>query len=196
MDTYGIHKVDSIEIIEELIDVALVHKPLDKLSAIYGRYYSPYYSLMYLMARYICSNDMTVLELGVEKGRGVASFAAGRPSLDVCGFDSYVRPELASVLAAYPNIRFENRPSMPAESIGNAIDILHIDTEHSYSMAKAEFESWEPYLSDKAIVLFDDLHAMNGAVLQYFISLPWPKIQDDRLHPVCGYGILLYGRDV
>ena len=72
------------------------------------------------------------------------------------------------------------------------IDVLHIDTEHSYSQAKAEFEAYEPFLNDGAVVLFDDLHAMEDSVLEYFNTLDYPRIHEDGLHPVCGYGVLLY----
>jgi len=40
--------------------------------------------------------------------------------------------------------------------------------------------------------MFDDLHAMDNGVLKAFYELPYPKIQDDRLHPVNGYGVLIY----
>lgn len=59
-------------------------------------------------------------------------------------------------------------------------------------MAKAEFEAYKPYLKPGAVVLFDDLHAAEDSVLEYFISLPYPKIQEDRLHPGCGYGVMIY----
>ena len=81
---------------------------------------------------------------------------------------------------------------MPPYPFIHPINLLHIDTEHSYAMAKAEFEAYKPYLAKGAYVLFDDLHAMDDDVLMYFDELDYYKIQDDRLHPICGYGILIY----
>ena len=99
------------------------------------------------------------------------------------------------MLNRYHNILFFQKPSMPVPiDINRPISLLHIDTEHSYSMAKAEFEAYRPWLANGAVVLFDDLHAMEDDVLRYFNELPYEKIQDDRLHPVCGYGVMTYER--
>jgi hypothetical protein len=40
--------------------------------------------------------------------------------------------------------------------------------------------------------MFDDLHAMDDGVLQAFAELPYAKIQQDKLHPGNGYGVLIY----
>lgn len=37
------------------------------------------------------------------------------------------------------------------------IDILFIDTDHTYDRTMQEFNAWKPYLSNRAIVIFDDL---------------------------------------
>jgi len=105
-------------------------------------------------------------------------------------------PELAKVLSQFDNIQFYQRDSMPVplelRNGDERIALLHIDTEHSYSMAKAEFEAYRPLLTSPAVVVFDDLHAMGDDVMRYFVSLPYPKIIDDRMHPSCGWGVLLY----
>lgn len=81
---------------------------------------------------------------------------------------------------------------VPEAIKSHSISLLHIDTEHSYAMAKAEFEAYQPYLMKPAVVIFDDLHAMENDVLRYFMELPYPKIQDDRMHPQTGWGVMLY----
>jgi hypothetical protein len=172
-----------------LIDLALDAPPSVLLTRC-GEYYSSYYALMRLLAY----RSSLCVELGVEKGRGVLSFASAKPDVRVVGIDSVKRPELDAVLNEYKNIEFLLQPSIPAVDLGQPIDVLHIDTEHSYSMAREEFKAWQPYLADEAVVLFDDLNAMEGGVNDAFQELQHFKIREDRLHPVCGYGVLIYER--
>lgn len=150
------------------------------------KHYQPYYRLFDIIAYGLC------VELGVEKGRGCLSML--RKAEMVVGIDSLKRPEIDNIIEEHGHFFFINEPSLPPPAIlkNRKIDLLHIDTEHSYSMAKAEFETYKPHLSNPAIVCFDDLHAMDDGVLEYFESLPYRKIQEDRLHPVCGYGVLYY----
>jgi cephalosporin hydroxylase len=184
--------------LENIIKKSLKEEPPANLSWVYQEFYSPYYNLMRLLAATI--KDGTLVELGVHKGRGLASLAAGNPDNIIIGLDTVFDPDLHFVLDEFPDIEFLQRASLPATSDifkdphGGTypIHLLHIDTEHSYAMAKAEFEAYKPYLVNGAYVLFDDLHAMDDDVLKYFNELPYYKIQDDRLHPICGYGVLVY----
>lgn len=176
--------------LERLIEKALNEGPPADLAWIYQEFYSPYYNLMRLLSSSI--KNGVLVELGVHKGRGVASLAYGNPKNLVIGFDTVKCPELDFVLAEFDNIYFEQKPSLPPLYVKKDIKLLHIDTEHSYAMVKAEFEAYKPFLAKGAYVLFDDLHAIEDEVLKYFNELDYYKIQDDRLHPVCGYGILIF----
>ena len=183
--------------LKRLVNKAIKAKPLPSLSWLYGDYYSPYYSLMYILAGTI--RNGLLVELGVESGRGLVSMAVANRSNFVVGFDSHYHPELTQNLRQVAsNTRFFNLSSMPVPDIitkqSGLIDLLHIDTEHSYSMARAEFEAYQPYLAKGAYVLFDDLHAQDDDVLRYFNELDYEKVQDDRLHPSCGYGVIIYER--
>lgn len=183
--------------LERLIEKALNEGPPADLAWIYQDFYSPYYNLMRLLSSSI--KNGVLVELGVHKGRGVASLAYGNPKNTVIGFDTVKCPELDFVLAEFESIDFVQRPSLPAYDffgegniLNKKINLLHVDTEHSYAMAKAEFEAYKPFLAKGAYVLFDDLHAIEDEVLKYFNELDYYKIQDDRLHPICGYGVLVY----
>jgi len=46
-------------------------------------------------------------------------------------------------------------------------------------------------LAPGAVVCFDDTKAMEWDVAKFIITLPWPKIFDDRLHE-CGYCAMVY----
>ena len=172
-----------------MINEALIRPIPKELSKFCGKWYSPYYNLFYLLAE---THKGVAVELGVDKGRGSFAFALG--GCDVIGIDHTRKDGIDKLDNKFPHFVFLETDTLPVpEQIKEqGIDFLHIDTEHSYSMAKAEYEAYQPYLNDPAIVFFDDLHAQDDDVLKFFNALPYQKIQDDRLHPVDGFGILLY----
>ena len=175
------------------IDEALEFEPPLLLREFCDAYYSPYYLFMNQMASRLSENGLLV-ELGCDMARGLVSLALS--GKQVVGIDHTRKPGIDEAQAAFKNIVFlEQDSDPPPEWFANQekkITLLHIDTEHSYSMAKAEFEAYQHLLANPAVVIFDDLHAQEDAVLEYFMSLPYPKIQDDRLHPECGWGVMLY----
>jgi len=184
--------------IARLIELAIDRKPPKAIADICidadGDWYQPYYHLMFLLATRIKYGK--AIELGVEQGRGVLSIALGCSNYQVIGLDNNVHPLARKVEERFDDLVVYELPSLPVPDFIQVnqrhIALLHIDTEHSYAMAEAEFEAYEPYLQPGAVVLFDDLHAQGNDVLRYFSELPYPKIQDDRLHPVNGYGVMLY----
>jgi len=170
-----------------LIEIAVnTQYPHPDILHMTGEYYQPYYYLMYLLASQAgCDGD--IVELGVSKGYGVNSFAYGDPDVKVIGLDLNVEPD-----STLPNVEFHLISALPVPDFINKIEILHIDTEHNYDNALNEFNQYKPYLLPGAIVMFDDLHAADNGVLRAFYELPYAKIQEDKLHPVCGYGVLIY----
>ena len=183
----------TMRIIQDLIAVSLIMEPDAQLKAFCGDYYSPYYNFFDIAGKYLKGEGVFV-ELGSETGRGL--FGLALSGNEVVGIDTVKRERINAVQNEFPNVIFLNQASLPVpEWFDNnkaKIVLLHIDTEHSYAMAKAEFEEYQPYLIDNALVIFDDLHAMDDDVLKYFQSLPYEKIIDDRLHPTCGWGCLIY----
>ncbi len=186
--------------IARLIELAIDCKPpkiiVDMCIDADGNWYQPYYHLMFLLATRIKYGK--AVELGVEQGRGAMSMAAGCSDQQVIGLDNNddILSRSKEAMDNFSNLTVYALPSLPVPEFiqvnGRHVALLHVDTEHSYSMAKAEFEAYEPYLQPGAAVLFDDLHSQGDDVLRYFSELPYPKIQDDRLHPVNGYGVMLY----
>lgn len=170
------------------IDQALTRKVPGKIIEICEQWYSPYYNFFHLLSSKI--EGKVIIELGIDQGRGCAAFAYNGNNT-VYGID-HTRKVGVDRLAEFSNFFFLEQDSIPIPDRIREISMLHIDTEHSYAMAKAEFEAYQPLLTSPAIVFFDDLHAQNDSVLKYFMELPYPKIQDDRLHPVNGFGVLLY----
>lgn len=172
----------------ELIERACVSWPL--ALPYEERVQSPYYHLFYLLARDMA--PCVAVELGVEKGRGSMALSLGSPDCRVYGFDPHHHAEVDALVARCPNFTYSEHPSLPpSREYPDGIDILHIDTEHSYANAKNEFGHYRQYLNPGAVVCFDDVHAMDDGVLQAIAELrDYPRILDDRLHPVCGYGVL------
>ncbi len=179
----------NLRILRELIIKAKSSRPPLTLIEYCAEQYQPYYYFMYLASlevRGLC------LELGCEKGRGLVAMAMSGKW--VIGIDHIKKQEIDQVLSDYPNVTFWEQSSLPVSDYfeDREIGLFHIDTEHTYSMAKAEFEAYQPCLAKPSLILFDDLHAAEDSVLDYFKGLPYSKVQDDELHPSSGWGVVLY----
>jgi hypothetical protein len=173
--------------VAKLIERATSGNPPRPIHAICGEHYQPYYYLFRLLARDLQPGSV-IVELGVNKGYGVYSFALGNSKVKVIGLDHNIEP-----VYTLKNVDFHFLSALPVpDFINKNISILHIDTEHSYTNALNEFMQYKSYLLPGAVVCFDDLHAMDNGVLRAFYELPYPKIQDDKLHPGNGYGVLIY----
>ena len=60
------------------------------------------------------------------------------------------------------------------------IDILFIDSIHTYEQTMKEFNAYRPYLSSRAIVCLDDL--FRPGMEDAYNELPGDKIRLDDLH--------------
>ena len=173
--------------LQRLVSRAKRDAPPKKLLEFCRHYYEPYYLFMYLAGLMV---DGCLVELGCADGRGLLALAL--TGKEVYGFDLNREPELD--LEQYPNILFNLQSSLPVpdQLSDKKIGLLHLDTEHSYAQVENEFGQYEPYLNKPAVVIFDDLHAQEDQVKQFFDELPYSKIQADDLHPSCGWGVVLY----
>ena len=78
-----------------------------------------------------------------------------------------------------------------------SVDLLHIDGRHSYEDVKEDFESWQPKLSDQAIVLFHDTVVKER---DFGVWKLWSEIEGTRpsfnFSHQNGLGVLFWGSDI
>jgi hypothetical protein len=175
-----------LENLARLAQRAIEEEPPAELRAWCEPYYDAYYHLLYLLALH---TEHACVELGVEKGRG--SFAMCLAGREVHGYESHPRDEEMRVMRArFPGFHFHHRPSLPAPAAHPKVGVLHVDTEHSFAMAREEFAAWRRHLAPGAVACFDDLHAQEHDVGRFVASLGLPAVMDDRLHS-CGYAAVV-----
>ena len=66
-------------------------------------------------------------------------------------------------------------------------DLLFVDTDHTYRQTMAEWNAWEPYLSERAVVCLDDL--FRPGMEDAWNEIPWTnKLRLDYLHDGAEFG--------
>jgi len=165
---------------------------------------SMYYRFLKLLAQEF--KPKLSVELGVSGGGGSLHLAMGHTG-KVVGIDLQAdhMARINYIRDSYPNFEFMIHDSTTAapkvfEKYGK-VDILFIDTDHTYERTMQELNAWEPYLSNRAIVCFDDLlrhhpndkKSMNDA----WNDMPGFKARYDHLHDGTyphggGFGVIYF----
>lgn len=137
-----------------------------------------------------------VLELGTSQGRSSLFMMLGLPedgSLITIDIGSFLRSDLA----AFANdsrlkIVFGNDLYHSVFSkIENNIELLFIDSEHSFEQIFKEWDIYRPKLVDGAIVVMDDIH-LNQGMERFWDSLPYEKIDTGGYLHFSGFGLFVY----
>jgi predicted O-methyltransferase YrrM len=146
---------------------------------------SMYYRFLRLVAQHF--KPRVSVELGVCGGGASLHMALGNPDGQVIGVDvTDAYPDnLNHLRQTYPNFRFWCMDSVDAVGVYakidlGEVDLLFIDTVHTYERTMMEFRCWEPWLSDRAIVCLDDL--FRGGMDRAWTELPGRKLRMDWLH--------------
>lgn len=157
---------------------------------------SPYYRFLKIAAMNLKPKLST--ELGVSGGGGSFHLAIGHPAGIVVGVDiANDHPEnISYIMERCHNFRF-----WLGDSIGMAekiyreygpVDLLFVDTTHTFEQTQAELAAYRPYLSSQAVICLDDL--FRPEMLGFWESLPEPKLRLDTLHDGAelggGFGVL------
>jgi len=144
---------------------------------------SPYYRFFMLLAANL--HPALSVELGTCGGGGAFHMAVGWPDGRVIGVDhSNSYPEnIEHIKERCPNFTFMQGDSVKlAPDIGGlgTIDLLFIDTDHTYRQTWDEFNAYQPYLAHNAVVCLDDM--FRPGMSQVWRELPGGKVRLDDLH--------------
>lgn len=144
---------------------------------------SPYYRFLNLLAKHMGA-ELSV-ELGVCGGGGSLHLAmAGGQVVGVDVTNDYP-DNMEWMRRHYPNFHF-----LRGDSVQNAvhiyemygfIDILFIDTTHTYEQTMMEYGVYAPFLSREAVVCLDDLY--REGMDRAWDAMPDTKARFDFLHP-------------
>jgi predicted O-methyltransferase YrrM len=144
---------------------------------------SPYYRFLKLIAEE--TGSRLSVELGLCGGGGSLHLAMS--SQQVVGVDVTLEypDNIRWLRRNYDNFRFLNTDSVLAAPVIHGaygdIDILFIDTTHTYDQTMAEYYAYKPYLSEWAIVCLDDL--FRPGMEDVWAEMPTTKARFDFLHP-------------
>ncbi|MHA2220048.1 MAG: class I SAM-dependent methyltransferase [Candidatus Hodarchaeales archaeon] len=156
---------------------------------------SPYYRFLALLAKEM--NSRLSVELGLCGGGG--SLHLAMESQQVIGVDVVLEYEanIRWIRRNYPNFKFFHGDSVQAApwihgNFGD-IDILFIDTTHTYEQTMAEYFAYSPYLSDQVVICLDDLFRPGMDLV--WSEMPQTKARFDYLHPSAsptdgGFGVI------
>ncbi len=145
---------------------------------------SPYYRFLKILTHNL--EPRLSVELGVCGGGGSFHLAIGWPQGKVVGVDTqYDHPDnIGWMIKKCPNFEFWLNGSIEAAGAiyqeHGEVDILFLDSIHTFDHSTAELKAYRPYLSDRAIVLFDDL--LRPDMVGLWESLPGYKLRMDTLH--------------
>jgi len=119
------------------------------------------------------------------------------------------RPSLYDKTLAYKNEHYPNAifirklfDDAVNDFSNNSIDLLHIDGTHTYEAVERDFNTWQPKLSNRGVVLFHDTNvnlnnigknAKNFGVNIFFNSIKanYPHIEFKHCY---GLGVLIVGK--
>lgn len=119
---------------------------------------SVYYRFLQALCA-MCKPEICV-ELGVCGGGGSLYMCIGTPG-KVIGIDvsNDYKENIEHILGNFSNFTYWTMDSIEAaEHVTEPVDLIFIDTVHTYERTMAEYAAWKPHLSDTAVICLDDLH--------------------------------------
>lgn len=140
---------------------------------------SVYYRYLALIAQRKPAN--VFVELGTCGGGCSRTVAMMSPKTKVISID-VTKHENVKQMESIPNFTFLLGDSVElASKVGaeNKVDLLFIDTVHTYERTMAEFKAWKPYMTPGGIMCFDDLH--RPGMRKLWDDLPGTKTGFDDL---------------
>ena len=126
-----------------------------------GPQYPPSVYYRYLALIALKKPAKLFVELGTCGGGCSRTVAIKSPNTQVISIDVHKHDTVTQMEPQLPNFRFIKGDSIDlAKIVGPQcpIDLLFIDTIHTYEHTMNEFNAWRPYMAPGGIICFDDLH--------------------------------------
>lgn len=182
----------------QMLDARWESEGIDKRNSHYRR---PYYRFCQELVK--TTKPGLVVELGIDEGDCSGHFASGNSKTTVLGVDVHKDNEYPSqrcrmMETQFPNFKYlrgwtwdrlEDVKKFPP------IDILYIDSWHSYDYFSKDWNDYAPLLNNYSIVLVDDLYSSDdelGGPLKAWnqIQAEWKYI-DHTMNPAVPFGIMI-----
>jgi predicted O-methyltransferase YrrM len=80
--------------------------------------------------------------------------------------------------------------TLPLGQLPSEVDLLFVDTNHTYRQVSGEWERFKPLLAKGAIVLFDDIH-LNADMERFWEELHEQKLDTGSLYHQSGLGLVV-----
>jgi predicted O-methyltransferase YrrM len=144
---------------------------------------SPYYRFLRLLSESMQSR--LSVELGVCGGGGSLHLATGSKQAIGVDYAWDHQDNINWIKKNYSNFTFLLGDSVAyAQYIYDKfglIDLLFIDTTHTYEQTMAEYNAYKPFLSQHAVICLDDL--FRQGMDKVWAEMPETKLRLDFLHP-------------
>lgn len=145
-----------------------------------------YNRFLYELTRFY--RPAVMVETGTDRGRSAAHMACGNRLGRVFTLD--IDPACS---AEARGLEWANVITWTGESLAlvdrfpsDSIDLLYLDSLHTYEHTKAEWEAFKPKLRKGALVLIDDI-TLDAGMQRFWAELPEPKLELNHLH-FSGFG--------
>lgn len=125
-----------------------------------------------------------IVELGVDYGYSLFSFAKLYPDAEVYGVDDFSYSEndtakayVEKCCAESSNVKLlvGTTERWAKDFPDRLIDVLHIDADHTYDSVRCDFGLWEPLVRSGGAIMFHDVISYPNDVGRFFNSLTGNK---------------------
>jgi len=154
--------------------------------------HEPYYTFLHKLVKR--ANSKLVVELGTDKGTSAVFMATATDAIVISiDIDSESLNNLSVVvkdhglnnLITYLGSSTDQSTIDMIKEYGT-IDLLFIDTLHTFEQASKEYNLYKPLLSLNALVCHDDTN-LDDEMRRYWASIPEPKVETQ--YHYTGFGI-------
>ncbi|MDH3267333.1 MAG: class I SAM-dependent methyltransferase [Ignavibacteria bacterium] len=149
-----------------------------------------YYPFLYHLAK--LTKPKFVVELGTNKGTGALHFKFGYPEAIVITIDKVQFNQRFLLKQNIYATKSDTRDSQNLFFVLNKVDILFIDSLHTYAQVVAELELWGSQIKENGILLMDDIRLNTGMTEAWNLIELKDKFEFKELHPAVSFGVAIW----